>query len=171
MLKEFIEYKVNPVLRRFGGAIVPTDKEASPPAVMRRLRKKSIDVETVIDVGASYGKWTEVVMDYYPQAKYLLIDLHQMLLSPPMPATIARFSGKAVHPISSIIEVYNFVVADRAIRFHEMISFFENRVFRVADMCDPVFRSSDGILWQMDLPSFVRMKARLPTTISEPPRR
>mgnify|MGYP003639114513 CR=1 FL=1 len=29
------------------------------------------------------------------------LDVHLMLLSPPMPATIAAFGGKAVHPISS----------------------------------------------------------------------
>lgn len=30
------------------------------------------------------------------------LDVHQMLLSPPMPATIAASGGKAVHPISSV---------------------------------------------------------------------
>lgn len=30
------------------------------------------------------------------------LDVHQMLLSPPLPAMIATFGGKAVHPIRSV---------------------------------------------------------------------
>ena len=69
MIKKFVE-KVNPILRRFGGALVPVHKEASLEAVMGRLREKDIKVETVIDIGASYGKWSEVAMVHYPNAKY-----------------------------------------------------------------------------------------------------
>lgn len=229
MLKEFVEKKLNPGLRRFGGAVVPAHKETSLPAVMARLRKKGIKVETVIDIGASYGKWAEVVMEYYPQAKYLLIEAQEVHLQKlvefkkkqanvdfvlaaagnrvgqiffdatdpyggrasdtpiegedknivRVPVTtvdrevaernyrgpflvkldthgfelpILEGASTALYSASVVvIEVYNFVIAEGAIRFHEMVSFMEEKGFRVADMCDPVFRPSDGIFWQMDL--------------------
>jgi len=45
------------------------------------------------------GETANVLAQIYAQN----LDVHQMLLSPPMPATIAASGGKAVHPISSNI--------------------------------------------------------------------
>jgi len=50
-----------------------------------------------------------------------------------------------------VVEVYNFEIASNSLRFHEMCQYLENKGFRCIDMCDPLFRSKDGVLWQMDL--------------------
>ena len=50
-----------------------------------------------------------------------------------------------------VVEVYNFQIANDSLRFHEMCQYLEGKGFRCIDMCDPLFRPADGILWQMDL--------------------
>lgn len=40
----------------------------------RRLQKRGIPVETVIDVGASNGCWSREMMQVYPQARYFCIE-------------------------------------------------------------------------------------------------
>jgi FkbM family methyltransferase len=37
-------------------------------------RRKDIVVETVVDVGASNGRWSEAMMLHFPNAKYLLVE-------------------------------------------------------------------------------------------------
>ncbi len=229
MLKEFVENKVNPILRKFGAAIVPCHKETSLQAALGRLKKQGVPVESVVDVGASYGKWSEVAMGYFPRARYHLIeaqDCHVEKLEHFVKAhknasyvlaaggdepgelyfdATDPFGGLASKepiegddkkvirvPVTTIdaevdkqelkgpyllkldthgfeipifegaqdtldqtsviiVEVYNFVLTDGAVRFHEMIDYLETKGFRVAGMCDPVFRNKDGILWQLDL--------------------
>ncbi len=229
MIRKFVENRINPILRKFGGAITPAHKEVSLPASLGRIRQKNIVVNTVIDIGASYGKWAQTVMPYFPKANYLLVEAQQIHLqklekfvarhhnarfvlaaagrqpgeiyfdaSDPLgglaserkiegpgkkiitvPVTtidlevenrqlggpylvkldthgfelpILEGAEKTLQSASVvIIEAYNFVIADEAIRFHEMIAHMEKRGFRMADMCDPMFRLSDGMLWQMDL--------------------
>jgi len=228
MIKEFVKNRINPVLRRFGGAIVPAHEETSLQPALGRIKSRGLNVETVIDVGASDGRWSEVVMNYYPQAKYFLVeaqDVHleklrsfkeknknvdfvlaaagaeagevyfdasdpfggvasddpiegaQKVIRVPVTTIDEEVKKRDLAPpclikldthgfelpilcgaestLSEasvvIIEVYNFVIANGAIRFHEMISFMEERGFRVAGMCDPIFRRLDGVLWQLDL--------------------
>jgi FkbM family methyltransferase len=43
-------------------------------AAMQRISFRGIDVRTVIDVGASDGRWSAQTMDYFPHADYLLVD-------------------------------------------------------------------------------------------------
>jgi hypothetical protein len=50
------------------------------------------------------------------------------------------------------MEVYNFklnFVGHKNLKFHEMCQHMEGLGFRLADMCDPLYRPNDGILWQM----------------------
>ncbi len=56
-----------------------------------------------------------------------------------------------------VVEVYNFQLTPQSLRFHEIIAYLEERSFRCADICDPIFRK-DGILWQMDL-LFIRSES------------
>lgn len=49
-----------------------------------------------------------------------------------------------------IIEVYNFKITKNSLRFYEMCAYLEKQGFLLADICDPMRRSKDKILWQMD---------------------
>jgi len=50
-----------------------------------------------------------------------------------------------------IVEAYNFVIAQEAIRFFELCLWLEERGFRCVDIVDIMRRPKDGALWQMDL--------------------
>ena len=229
MIKYFVEKVVNPVLRKMGGEFVPNLRAPSLTSALARIVEKNIEVQTVIDIGASYGKWSQDVRRFYPNAFYLLIEaqkVHEMGLQ----SFKARhdnsdfvlaaagdcigevyfdesdpFGGLASHtplqgngrrvtrvPVTTvdaevnarklkppyllkldthgfevpifkgapetlkktsliIVETYNFTIADGSLRFHKMCAFLESRGFRPIDLCDPLFRPKDGILWQFDL--------------------
>lgn len=48
--------------------------DLSTTTTVSRLKKIGVEVNSVIDVGASNGSWTEALMPYYPNAKYLLVE-------------------------------------------------------------------------------------------------
>ena len=50
-----------------------------------------------------------------------------------------------------IIEVYNFIIADKSIRFWEMCAFMEKLGFLPIDLVDVMHRKKDNSLWQFDL--------------------
>lgn len=50
-----------------------------------------------------------------------------------------------------IVEVYNYRLTDKSLRFHEMCAYLEQRGFRCADLFDVMRRPKDGSLWQMDM--------------------
>jgi FkbM family methyltransferase len=50
-----------------------------------------------------------------------------------------------------IIEAYNFQVTDGSLYFHELCQHLGTKGFRCIDLFDPLYRPSDGALWQMDL--------------------
>jgi len=56
----------------FMQVLSPTTK-----AGIYRCKKRGIEISTVIDVGASDGRWTEVCMKYYPNAYYFLLEAQQ----------------------------------------------------------------------------------------------
>jgi FkbM family methyltransferase len=195
-------------------------------ASLKRIALKNFQINTVIDVGASNGCWTDIVSHYLPNAFFFLIEAnpyHANALSnfkkskKNVDFTLAvagdsvgemyfdgsdPFSGVAKREPSSdtllklpsvsidsivlenklvlpfflkldthgfekpifegasqtlqntaliVVEVYNFQIANDSLRFHEMCQYLEGKGFRCIDMCDPLFRPADGILWQMDL--------------------
>jgi FkbM family methyltransferase len=60
-------------LSRLGLHLAHTS-ELSLEAALRRVARKSVPVSTVIDIGASDGRWTARVLPFYPQAQYCLLD-------------------------------------------------------------------------------------------------
>jgi FkbM family methyltransferase len=50
-----------------------------------------------------------------------------------------------------VMEVYNFGDPARSKRFHRMCTHMEELGFRCFDLCGPMLRRRDGVLWQMDL--------------------
>lgn len=43
-------------------------------AALDRILSRGLTINTVVDIGASNGMWSESVMPYFPAAKYLLIE-------------------------------------------------------------------------------------------------
>src|SRR2546422_4181901 len=43
-------------------------------AALRRLSARQIPLESIIDVGASNGCWTEEFLPFYPEARYLCVE-------------------------------------------------------------------------------------------------
>ena len=50
-----------------------------------------------------------------------------------------------------IIEVYNFIIADKSIRFWEMCAYMDKLGFLPIDLVDVLHRKKDNSLWQFDL--------------------
>jgi FkbM family methyltransferase len=56
--------------RRLGQDLDPV----SPEGALRRARARHGQVGTVIDIGASDGRWTRICLPFFPEADYLLIE-------------------------------------------------------------------------------------------------
>jgi FkbM family methyltransferase len=51
-----------------------------------------------------------------------------------------------------VIETYTFRMSqDGALLFHEMVAYMADRGFRVVDICEPLWRDKDSLLWQIDI--------------------
>jgi FkbM family methyltransferase len=194
---------------------------------LKRLKNKEIEIQTVIDIGASNGMWAEVCLRHYPYANYYLIEAqegHRAGLDlfkekhKNVDYIIAAagekegeiyfdngdlFGGLAIEnptdnrklikvPVTTIdievsknnlqapylikldthgfeipilegaketlknsnvvvIEVYNFVIADKSLRFWEMCTYMEKLGFLPIDIVDVVHRLKDDSLWQFDM--------------------
>ncbi len=80
-------------------------------------------------------------------APYLIkIDTHGMERE-----IIAGAAGVLAQTEALIIETYMFKISPHALLFHEMCAFMAERGFGCVDVIDPLWRTYDGALWQMDL--------------------
>ncbi len=43
-------------------------------AALKRCKQRGLEIATVIDIGASDGRWSDLCMEHYPNAKYLLVE-------------------------------------------------------------------------------------------------
>lgn len=68
-----IKHLVNRMIRFAGVAVLPTPAPTLSGA-LDRLRLRDIPISTVIDVGASDGRWSQELMRVYPRSSYLLIE-------------------------------------------------------------------------------------------------
>lgn len=71
--KDAAARSLNRILNRFGLQI-SRYSATSLQAAFERLARRPVPVTTVIDIGASDGRWSEKIFRYYPNAFYLLID-------------------------------------------------------------------------------------------------
>ncbi|WP_166434065.1 FkbM family methyltransferase [Roseovarius spongiae] len=69
-MKTFLKRAVPAGLRRYAAE----KKRSRARAALRRIAARGVEVATVIDVGASDGRWSVQTMDYFPDADYLLIE-------------------------------------------------------------------------------------------------
>lgn len=86
-IKHSVAHVLNKILRPFdlhlGRLSEYPFKSLSLESVLMRLKVKGIEPKTIIDVGASDGRWTKNVRVYYPSAHYFLIEantVHQPAL-------------------------------------------------------------------------------------------
>ena len=71
--KQNIAHRINQFLARFGLQL-SRYSDLSLHGAFDRLSLRPVPVNTVIDIGASDGRWSERIYRYYPDAFYLLID-------------------------------------------------------------------------------------------------
>src|SRR5689334_2821999 len=68
---------INKILAACGYQIRKIKTESLPAKSMNDAVKRISeihDINTIVDIGASSGIWSQMVMKHYPQAKYLLIE-------------------------------------------------------------------------------------------------
>lgn len=70
----------NSIFRKFGYEVGYYSESMSLHAALSRVSSRALDIQTVIDVGASDGRWAKVAMTFFPQAAYLLIDANKVHL-------------------------------------------------------------------------------------------
>jgi FkbM family methyltransferase len=56
-----------------------------------------------------------------------------------------------LHTEVIVMEAYNFRITNESLLFHEMISFMEEKGFRIYNIVDPLCRPLDNVFWQLDL--------------------
>jgi FkbM family methyltransferase len=95
-------------LRRIGrrwiekrGFIPASQGPANLHTVMHRRRPP--EIQTVIDVGASDGRWSRQMMGYYPSARYLLVEAQQAIHGP----ALRRFQAEHGNVICEICAAGN----------------------------------------------------------------
>src|SRR5438045_994862 len=47
-------------------------------AALDRILSRGMTINTVVDIGASNGMWSESVMLHFPEAKYLLVEAQEV---------------------------------------------------------------------------------------------
>jgi len=195
------------------------------PEAMRRMVAHGFPVRSVIDLGASDGRWSVETMKYFPEAHFLGVDpliereaaLMATKASHPNFDYIIAAAGRANTEVSLtvsedldgstvggrganqrkvagvtldtllasrkvdgpyllkfdthgfeeeillgatktlqnttviIMEVYNFKISGYTLRFHEICALLETLGFRCYDIANPLLRTYDQSLWQMDM--------------------
>ena len=69
-MKRLLKRVIPETLRRR----VHEGKRSHMRAAMKRIAERGLDVGTVIDVGASDGRWAAQAMDYLPECDYVLVE-------------------------------------------------------------------------------------------------
>lgn len=65
---------VKSTFNKFGFRISRVQEELSMEGALKRCISRGLNVNSIIDVGASDGRWSESCMDFLPNANYLLIE-------------------------------------------------------------------------------------------------
>ena len=65
---------LNSVLHLFGFEIIRATASVSWESSFDKLQRMGLDIQTVIDIGASNGRWSKTLMPFFPSAFYFLIE-------------------------------------------------------------------------------------------------
>ena len=94
-MKTLLKKAVPPSLKRYAAE----RKRSHARAALKRISARGVTVKTVIDVGASDGRWSLAAMDYFPDANYLLVEanpVHQPALE-----TFCRVHAQAEYELAA----------------------------------------------------------------------
>jgi FkbM family methyltransferase len=92
MPTRFLRSAVRRALRRSGWEIVPSTAAGTMEGALRRLSGRH-EVRTVIDVGASNGRWSELARPFFPGARFLLVEAQAAPHEPGLRALRQRWPG------------------------------------------------------------------------------
>lgn len=70
------------IKRAVGYDFTTPDLSTNFPRVLERMRSFSPEINTVIDVGASDGSWSQSVKPAWPRARYLLVEAQDRYAAP-----------------------------------------------------------------------------------------
>lgn len=83
----YIKQKIHEFFHLFGYQLVKRTEEtismlsyphrATMYSALKRSKERNIEINTVVDVGASYGVWSDECMKIYPEAFYFLIEAQE----------------------------------------------------------------------------------------------
>ncbi len=75
-LRNIVKNSINAILAPLGYSIINADynKSMSMQGAIEAIAKRKHLITTVIDIGASNGQWSSMLMDYFPSSNYLLIE-------------------------------------------------------------------------------------------------
>jgi len=70
---------INALMSPLGAKIVRRNYCGEPPlfamdAMLQRLARRGCPIKTVVDIGASDGKWSLMCMQHFPEASYLAVE-------------------------------------------------------------------------------------------------
>ncbi len=78
-LRHFLGRNSQRILNRLGYGIVRLDRvRTTMEAALKAIARRGIPVGGVIDVGASNGSWSEILMHDYPTSRYLLVEAQKV---------------------------------------------------------------------------------------------
>lgn len=77
-LKHQIGQAANKVLMRMGYQIRPMYGDTSLQSALQRRAHRGLEIATIIDIGASDGRWSKMALQCFPKATCLLIDANQV---------------------------------------------------------------------------------------------
>ena len=77
MLLKFIKRTARVYLERRGFDLVPKNSQNQLSLDSAMRRRHDVKVKSIIDVGASDGRWSERMLKHYPQARYLLVEARE----------------------------------------------------------------------------------------------
>ena len=76
MMNKIKRHIIN-VFNNFGYDISRLDQTNTMAGAIKRCADRGVKINTVIDVGASNGSWSELCRTFYPDAKYSLIEAQE----------------------------------------------------------------------------------------------
>lgn len=69
-VRTFLKRTLLQILKKLGHDLDPISLEGA----LARIQQRGLSVQTVIDIGASDGRWTEICWRYFPEAFYFLVE-------------------------------------------------------------------------------------------------
>lgn len=73
-MKRNIVRVINSILKILGICIVKSDSDFQMSSALKRICDHKIKINSVIDIGASNGKWSQDAMKVFPYAKFMAIE-------------------------------------------------------------------------------------------------